>query len=66
MAHIRNVGYRKFRQNVKDKKIVLWGAGRLASYYLRTFCRGLDISFIVDQNEELWGKHLGISPEVNI
>lgn len=63
MAHIRNVDYRKFRQDVKDKKIVLWGAGRLASYYLKTFCRGLDISFIVDQNEELWGKELAIEED---
>lgn len=60
MARILNIGYRHFRENVKDKKIVLWGAGRLASYYIRTFCEGLDILFIVDKDERLWGKEFEV------
>lgn len=55
MAKIRNVGYKKFRKEVKDKKVVLWGAGRMASSYLRTFCEGLDVVGIIDKDERLWG-----------
>lgn len=60
MARILNIGYRQFRENVKNKKIILWGAGRLASYYIQTFCEGLDILFIVDKDERLWGKALNM------
>lgn len=58
MAKVLNVGYNKFRQNVKKKKIVLWGAGKLASYYIQTFCKNLDIIFIVDSNEKKCGNDL--------
>lgn len=60
MARILNIGYRQFRENVKEKKIVLWGAGRLASYYIQTFCEGLDVLFIVDKNEKLWGEEIEV------
>ncbi len=58
MAKIFNVSVKQFRDNVKNKKIVLWGAGKLASYYVQTFCEGLKILFIVDKNEEVCGKNL--------
>ena len=58
MAKVLNVGYKRFRENVNEKKIVLWGAGRLAPYYIQTFCEKLNIIFIVDGNEKICGKDL--------
>lgn len=58
MARVLNVSYRKFWENVNNKKIVLWGAGKLAAYYIQTFCEKLDIIFIVDSNEKICGKDL--------
>lgn len=60
MAKLINVGVRKFRKNVMDKKIILWGAGRLAPYYIQTFCRNLNIVCIIDRNENLCGKNLTV------
>jgi len=56
MAKILNVSFKKFKENVESKKIIMWGAGKLATYYIKTFCKGLDILFIVDSNENLCGK----------
>ena len=60
MAKLINVGVRKFRKNVMDKKIILWGAGRLAPYYIQTFCKNLNIVCIIDRNENLCGKNLTV------
>lgn len=58
MARIVDVDYHEFRRNVKDKIVILWGAGRLASYYIETFCKDLNIAAIIDQNKALWGKQI--------
>lgn len=55
MARLIDVGYHDFRTNVHDKRIVLWGAGRLASYYIQTFCKDLKIVAIIDRKQDLWG-----------
>lgn len=53
MAKVLNVGVKKFRENVKEKEIVLWGAGKLASFYIQTICEKLDIICLIDQNKSL-------------
>lgn len=60
MARIRHVSSVEFRKNVKTKKLVLWGAGKLASDYIQTLCNGLNIECIVDSNEELHGTDLTV------
>lgn len=56
MPQLMNVRYQEFRKDVKDKYIILWGAGKLASYYLQTFCAGLNVMAIIDRDKSLWGK----------
>lgn len=60
MAKLINVGVKKFRKNVIDKKIILWGAGKLAPYYIRTFCKNLNIFCIIDGNKNLCGNNLTV------
>jgi hypothetical protein len=60
MVNLLNVSYKEFRENIKNKKLVLWGAGRLASYYIGTFCANLDIDFIVDSNDKVCGKNIEV------
>lgn len=61
MAIIKNVSYKVFREAVANKNIVIWGAGKLASYYMRTLCENLNILFLIDKNESLCGKDLIIN-----
>lgn len=58
MAKFLNVPFKKFREDVNHKKIVLWGAGKTASFYIRTFCKKLEIISIIDKNKNLHGKAL--------
>lgn len=55
MAKIRDVSIEEFRKEVEDKEIYLWGAGRLAGYYIKTMCLGQNIKAIVDKNSNLHG-----------
>ncbi len=61
MAKILNVSYRKFQEKNKYKKVALWGAGKLAKYYIETFCKELNIIFIVDKNESLSKTNLSVN-----
>lgn len=55
MAQIVNVSFNDFRKDAENKKIVLWGAGKLADYYIKNFCKGLNIVGVVDQNKAIHG-----------
>lgn len=63
MAKILDVAYGTFIKDVQDKIIVLWGAGRLAPYYIQTFCRGLNVCAIIDKNKDLWGTQVVVEHE---
>lgn len=58
MAKFWNVGFRKFQKDTENKKLVLWGAGKLVPYYIRTFCKERNIIAIIDKDENLHGKSL--------
>lgn len=60
MANVLNIGLKAFRERINNKKIVLWGAGKLAAYYIQTFCEGLNIVGIIDGNKDLSGKELEV------
>ncbi|MCM1182640.1 MAG: hypothetical protein NC337_04610 [Roseburia sp.] len=60
MAKIMDTDYMSFRQAAEGMKIIIWGAGRLASYYIETFCKDLDVVMIVDNDEKLSGKHIDV------
>jgi hypothetical protein len=64
MVNILNVDYKEFRRKVQYKKIVMWGAGKLLSYYIQYFCKGLDILCIVDSNDEKCNKVIEIDGNV--
>lgn len=58
MARLLNVSCKEFRKNAENKKVYLWGAGRMASQYIQSFCKGLDIASVVDRNDTLNGTTL--------
>ena len=60
MAKILNVGIKEFKERISNKKIILWGAGRVAHSYVLRFCKNLNIIYAIDKNEKLHGKYLTI------
>lgn len=61
MVRLLNVSYQEFRENAKNKNIYLWGAGKIAPYYIKNFCKDIDIMALVDRNNDLSGKNLNIN-----
>lgn len=63
MARLFNISYSEFRERTKNKKLYLWGAGKIAPYYIKNFCEGRKIIAIVDKNDNLSGKKISANGE---
>lgn len=54
MIKIKNMGPAAFKDYIKDKSIVIFGAGRALDSCLDIYFENANILFIVDNNESLW------------
>lgn len=54
MINLKNMGPTKFREYIKDKQIVIFGAGRALDSCLDIYFENANVLFVVDNNEKLW------------
>lgn len=61
------VAFEEILKENKDKKIILFGAGRMLNEYMKEFGKKYPPAFVVDNNKDIWGaKRCGVkvhSPE---
>lgn len=56
MLNISNMGPKQLRQFLKEKKIILFGAGRAMESCIDIYFGEKEIEFVVDNNKKMWGK----------
>lgn len=55
MVQIQNAGAREFTDLIQNKKLYLFGAGKLAENCVDIYCRNKKVEVVLDNNEKLWG-----------
>ena len=56
MLQIYNCGLKLFKENIKGKKLFMWGGGSNAELCYKEWGIKENIVAIVDSNEEMWNK----------
>ncbi len=67
MINLKNMGPTAFKRYIKDKQIVIFGAGRALDSCLDIYFENENVLFVVDNNEKLWNiKHVFNNKEYTI
>nr|WP_296480283.1 glycosyltransferase [uncultured Acetatifactor sp.] len=64
MLHIRNCSLNAFKENIRGKKLFIWGGGNRAELCYREWGIKWSITAIVDSNENLWNKRWHVDNEI--
>lgn len=64
MLQIYNCGLKDFEENIKTKKLFLWGCGVRAESCYREWKIKENITAIVDSNEQMWNKRWNIDTRI--
>lgn len=64
MLQIRNCDLKLFRENIKGKKLFIWGGGARAELCYKEWKIKENITVIVDNNEKMWNKRWHIDNRI--
>lgn len=56
MVRIKNLGTNGFIELIKNKKLFLFGAGKLTENCIDIYCHNIKVHAVIDNNPKLWGK----------
>ncbi|WP_050008077.1 glycosyltransferase family 32 protein [Butyrivibrio sp. WCE2006] len=60
MVKIKNIGSTKFKEYIKNKKVIVFGAGRSFESCVEIYFLDKDIEIVVDNNPSLWGHYFSL------
>ncbi len=55
MVRIRNAGAKEFINFIQNKKLYIFGAGKITENCINIYCQNVKVEAVLDNNEKLWG-----------
>lgn len=57
MVRIKNMGASKFMKYIQNRKLYIFGAGRITENCVDVYCQNKKVEAVLDNNEKLWGTY---------
>lgn len=55
MIRIRNAGVKEFIDYIQNRKLYIFGAGKITENCVNIYCQNIIVEAVLDNNKKLWG-----------